>query len=156
MTEELKGIQRYYYRQYQNEYHTAYYVTPRGNAPLDVLNESGRFIVLTFDKDDDYIVVSNRRYYLNSSNSIKATNNVSQRICVVDLTELESGKSYEYDKKFKRSHTAVFANFDELKRIAQGQYKFNGSPYFKQNATWDEKAKKNTYTYTPSFPITML
>ena len=64
-TEKLQGIQRYYQRTRQGEYGNNYYIEPRETCPLYVLNSDDRFVVVTFDRDDNYVVVDNKRYYLN-------------------------------------------------------------------------------------------
>ena len=84
-TEKLQGIQRYYQRTRQGEYGNNYYIEPRETCPLYVLNSDDRFVVVTFDRDDNYVVVDNKRYYLNKYNSIKATDKIQQRVAVVDL-----------------------------------------------------------------------
>ncbi|WP_242362067.1 hypothetical protein [Limosilactobacillus antri] len=152
-TKELKGINRYYVRTQQNEYGNTYYLEPRETCPIDVLNDQERFIVVTFDKDDDYIVVNNKRYYLNRYNSIKATANVDQRLAIVDLNELQKSKSYDFSSKFKRSYTAMFKNFDELRNLAKIQYQSNGCPFFKQVAVYNKDTNKCKYVYEPSFDL---
>ncbi|WP_302499920.1 hypothetical protein [Limosilactobacillus reuteri] len=150
-TEKLQGIQRYYQRTKQSEYGNTYYLEPRETCPLYVLNSDDRFVVIIFDKDDNYIVVDNKRYYLNKYNSIKATDKISQRVAVVDLDELQKSKAYDYNRKFKHKYTAEFRSFEELKKLAMKQYERNGIPYVKQVAVYDEKTAKCSYVYEPSF-----
>ncbi|MCQ5120493.1 hypothetical protein, partial [Coprococcus eutactus] len=76
--------------------------------------------------DDNYIVVNNKRYYLNKYNSIKATDKIQQRVAVIDIDELQKSKTYDYNRKFKHKYTAEFRSFDELKRLAMQQYEING------------------------------
>ncbi|MBC8744743.1 hypothetical protein H5W18_09205 [Lactobacillus sp. Marseille-P7033] len=147
---ELKGIQRYYHRLMQNEYGNTYYIEPRETCPLDVLNDRQRFVILTFDKEDDYIVVDNRRYYLNKTTAIKATDNIKSRVAVVDLTELANAKSYPFEDRYRHQYTAQFDSFEELKRLANQQWLVNGSPYLKQVAQYDSTTKQTKYYYEPS------
>lgn len=150
MTEnkELKGIQRYYHRLYQTK--GSYYIEPRETCPLDVLNDRQRFVILTFDKEDDYIVVNNRRYYLNKTTAIKATADIKSRVAIVDLSELAHAKSYPFEAKYKRQYTTQFESFDELKQLAQQQWLVNGAPYIKQVAQYNSTTKKTKYYYEPS------
>ena len=150
-TEKLQGIQRYYTRTIQSEYANNYYIEPRETCPLYILNSDDRFVVLTFDKDDNYIVVDDKRYYLNKYNSIKATDKISQRVAVVDLDELEKSKAYPYSSKFSHRYTSTFESFDELRHLAMKQYERNGIPYVKQLAQYDEKTATCSYIYEPSF-----
>ena len=129
MTEELKGIQKYYTRTLQNEHGNTYYVEPREDCPLDVLNDRSRFVILTFDRDDGYVVIDNKRYY---------------------LKELKKSKPYDYKDKFKRHYTSCFKDFDELEKLAQNQWLTNGAPYFKQVALYNEKEQRCRYYYEPS------
>lgn len=149
------GISRYYERLLQNQHGNTYYVTPKDTCPLSILNEKQRFVALTFDKTDDYIVIANKRYYLNQHNSIKGTANLQQRYAIVDLHELAAGKSYKFDEKFKHEYTAIYASFDELKTIAAKQFEVNGLPYFKQVANYDANTKQCRYVYEPSFGTTV-
>ena len=146
----LKGIQHYYTRTRQGSHGNNYYLEPKQTCPVDVLNDKERFVILTFDKDDDYIVINNQRYYLNKYNSIKATDKIQQRVAIVDLKELKKSKPYKYDKKFDHEHTAKFDNFDELEKLAKQQWLVNGAPYVKQVALYNEKDKACRYYYEPS------
>ena len=146
----LKGIQHYYIRTRQGAHGNNYYLEPKQTCPVDVLNDKERFVILTFDKDDDYIVINNKRYYLNKYNSIKATDKIQQRVAIVDLKELKKSKSYKYDKKFDHEHTAKFANFDELEKLAKQQWLVNGAPYVKQVAMYNQKEQRCRYYYEPS------
>lgn len=146
----LKGIQRYYTRTYQGAQGNNYYIEPKDTCPIDVLNDKERFVILTFDKNDDYIVIDNQRYYLNKYNAIKATDKIQQRVAVVDLKELKKSKPYKYDKKFDHEHTAKFASFDELEKLAKQQWLTNGSPYVKQVAMYNQKEQRCRYYYEPS------
>lgn len=150
-TNKLQGIQRYYQRTIQGEYANNYYIEPRETCPLYILNSDDRFVVVPFDKNDNYIVVNNKRYYLNKYNSIKATDKISQRVAVVDLDELQKGKPYDFNPKFSHRFTSKFESFDELKRLAMKQYERNGIPYVKQLAQYDEKTATCSYIYEPSF-----
>ena len=87
-TNKLQGIQRYYQRTVQGEHANNYYIEPRETCPLYVLNSDDRFVVLTFDRNDNYVVVDNKRYYLNKYNSIKCTDKIKQRVAVVALGPL--------------------------------------------------------------------
>ena len=150
-TEKLQGIQRYYQRTRQGEYGNKYYIEPRETCPLYVLNSDDRFVVVTFDRDDNYVVVDNKRYYLNKYNSIKATDIIQQRVAVVDLDELQKSKGYPYSDKFSHRYTSVFESFDELKHLAMSQYERNGIPYVKQLAQYNENTATCSYVYEPSF-----
>lgn len=150
-TEKLQGIQRYYQRTRQGEYGNNYYIEPRETCPLYVLNSDDRFVVVTFDRDDNYVVVDNKRYYLNKYNSIKATDKIQQRVAIVDLDELQKSKGYPYSDKFSHRYTSVFESFDELKHLAMSQYERNGIPYVKQLAQYNENTATCSYVYEPSF-----
>ena len=150
-TNKLQGIQRYYTRTKQGEHGNTYYIEPRETCPLYVLNSDDRFVVLAFDRDDNYIVVDNKRYYLNKYNSIKATDKIQQRVAVVDLDELQKSKAYPYSSKFSHRYTSVFKSFDELKKLAMSQYKRNGIPYIKQIAQYNKNTSTCSYIYEPSF-----
>ena len=63
-TNKLQGIQRYYTRTIQGEHANTYYIEPRETCPMYILNSDDRFVVLAFDRDDNYIVVDDKRYYL--------------------------------------------------------------------------------------------
>lgn len=147
---EIKGIQRYYTRTRQNKYGNTYYVEPSNDCPLDVLNKDNKFIILTFDKRDKYIVVSGKRYYLNKYNAIKCTDKRNCRVAIVDLDELEAGKGYEYKEDFKHQYTAIFDSFNELRQLAKEQYAVNGSPYIKQVAIYNKDMNSCKYYYEPS------
>lgn len=150
-TEKLQGIQRYYQRTKQSEYGNTYYLEPRETCPLYVLNSDDRFVVIIFDKDDNYIVVDNKRYYLNKYNSIKATDKIQQRVAIVDLDELQKGKPYDFNPNFSHRYTSSFKSFDELKRLAMKQYERNGVPFVKQVAVYNEETATCSYIYEPSF-----
>ena len=150
-TEKLQGIQRYYTRTVQGEYANNYYIEPKETCPLYILNSDDRFVVVTFDKDDNYIVVNNKRYYLNKYNSIKATDKISQRVAIVDLDELQKGKPYDFNLNFSHRYTSSFESFDELRHLAMKQYESNGIPYVKQVAVYNEKTATCSYIYEPSF-----
>lgn len=150
-TNKLQGIQRYYTRTVQGEFGNTYYIEPRETCPLYVLNSDNRFVIVTFDRDDNYIVVNNKRYYLNKYNSIKATDKIQQRVAVVDLDELQKSKAYPYSSKFSHRYTSSFKSFDELRHLAMQQYERNGIPYIKQIAVYDEKTATCSYVYEPSF-----
>lgn len=150
-TEKLQGIQRYYQRTKQGEYGNTYYLEPREVCPLYILNSDDRFVIVTFDKDDNYIVVNNKRYYLNKYNSIKCTDKIQQRVAIVDLDELKKSKTYDYNSNFKHKYTSKFKSFNELKKLAMKQYETNGVPYIKQVARYNEETKKISYIYEPSF-----
>lgn len=93
---KLQGIQRYYHRLRQSENGSDYYIEPHESCPIDVLNRPDKFVILTFDKDDDYIVVNNQRYYLTKRVAVKATDKINRRIAVVDIDELEQSKPYTF------------------------------------------------------------
>ncbi|MCC4439731.1 hypothetical protein [Limosilactobacillus reuteri] len=150
-TEKLQGIQRYYQRTIQGEHGNNYYIEPKETCPLYILNSDDRFVVIAFDKDDNYIVVDNKRYYLNKYNSIKATDKIQQRVAVVDLDELQKSKSYPYSNNFKHKYTSEFRSFDELKHLAMVQYERNGVPFVKQITQYDKNTGKISYIYEPSF-----
>lgn len=151
--EDRQGIARYYQRTQQGQYGNCYYIEPRETCPMDVLNDQSRFVVVTFDKLDGYIVVAGKRYYLTRRNSIKGTDKVSSRVAVVDLKELAKTKPYDFDAKFARRYTTRFKDFNELKELAKQQWLENGSPYVKQTAMYNENTKKCSYYYSPSFSL---
>ena len=150
-TEKLQGIQRYYQRTKQGEFGNTYYIEPRETCPLCVLNSDDRFVIVAFDRDDNYIVVDNKRYYLNKYNSVKCTDKISQRVAVVDLDELQKGKPYDFNPNFSHRYTSTFESFDELKRLAMQQYERNGIPFIKQIAVYNEETATCSYVYEPSF-----
>ena len=150
-TNKLQGIQRYYTRTVQSEFGNTYYIEPRETCPLYVLNSDDRFVIVAFDRDDNYIVVNDKRYYLNKYNSIKATDKIQQRVAVIDLDELQKSKAYPFSSKFSHRYTSKFESFDELKRLAMQQYERNGISYIKQLAQYDEKTAQCSYIYEPSF-----
>ena len=150
-TNKLQGIQRYYQRTIQGEHGNTYYIEPRESCPLYVLNSDDRFVIVTFDKDDNYIVIDNKRYYLNKYNSIKATDKIQQRVAIVDLDELQKSKAYPFSSNFSHRFTSTFESFDELKKLAMKQYESNGVPFVKQVAVYDEKTAQCSYVYEPSF-----
>lgn len=147
----LVGIQRYYHRLVQNQHGNSYYVTPRDDCPLEVLNDSERFVVITFDADDNYIVVNNMRHYLTKNVAMKGTNKIRQRVAVVDIKELAKTKGYVYKEKFARKYTFRVDSFEQLKSVARQQYQSNGSPFFKQVALYDKETNTCRYKYEPSF-----
>lgn len=150
-TNKLQGIQRYYQRTKQGEYSNNYYIEPRETCPLYVLNSDDRFVVVPFDRDDNYIVVDDKRYYLNKYNSVKATDKIQQRVAVVDLDELQKSKAYPYSSKFSHRYTSSFKSFDELRHLAMKQYESNGVPFVKQVAVYNEETATCSYIYEPSF-----
>lgn len=141
----LQGIQRYYHRLRQSQSGSDYYIEPRTSCPIDVLNRQDKFVILTFDKDDDYIVIDNKRYYLTKRVAVKATDKLQRRIAVVDLDELEQSKAYPFEEKFTRQNTLKVESFDDLRKLAKDQYSVNGSPFIKQIL------RQNRYYYEPSF-----
>lgn len=150
-TNKLQGIQRYYQRTRQGEHGNNYYIEPRETCPLYILNSDDRFVIVAFDKDDNYIVVDNKRYYLNKYNSIKCTDKIQQRVAIVDLDELQKSKAYPYSDRFSHRFTSSFESFDELRHLAMKQYESNGVPFIKQVAIYDEKTATCSYVYEPSF-----
>lgn len=150
-TNKLQGIQRYYTRTVKGEHSNNYYIEPRESCPLYVLNSDDRFVIVTFDKADNYIVVNNKRYYLSKYNSIKATDKISQRVAVLDLDELKKSKAYLFSSKFSHRYTSSFESFDELRNLAMSQYERNCIPYIKKIAQYDEKTATCSYIYEPSF-----
>lgn len=150
-TNKLQGIQRYYTRTIQSEHGNNYYIEPRETCPMYILNSDDRFVIVTFDKDDNYIVVKNKRYYLNKYNSVKATDKIQQRVAVIDLDELQKSKGYPFSDRFSHRYTSTFESFDELKRLAMQQYERNGIPFIKQIAVYNEETATCSYVYEPSF-----
>lgn len=151
--EDRQGIARYYQRTQQGQYGNCYYIEPKETCPMNILNDTERFVVVTFDKLDNYIVVSGKRYYLDRRNSIKGTDHVRSRVAVIDLHELKNSKAYDFDNKFCRRYTARFKDFDELKELAKQQWLENGSPYVKQTAMYNADTQKCSYYYSPSFSL---
>lgn len=142
---KLQGIQRYYHRLRQSENGSDYYIEPRESCPINVLNRPDKFVILTFDKDDDYIVVNNQRYYLTKRVAVKATDKINRRIAVVDIDELEQSKPYTFKEKFTRQNTLKVDSFGQLRKLARDQFSTNGAPYVKQ------LLRDNHYYYEPSF-----
>lgn len=147
----LTGIARFYHRRRIDDHGASYYVEARELCPLNVLNDEDRFCVVTFDHDDDYIVVGNQRVYLTPNNSIKCTSNVECRLAVIDLYELEHTKRYEFDDKFAHTYTNYFDSMDELRKIARDQYSKGGAVWIKQSALYDAKADRCSYYYSTSY-----
>lgn len=147
----LTGIARFYHRRRLDDHGASYYVEARELCPLDVLNQANRFLVVTFDQADDYIVVANKRVYLTPNNSIKCTANVECRLAVVDLDELEHTKRYDYDEKFAHAYTNYYDSMDELRQIARDQYSRGGAVWIKQSAIYDAKADRCSYYYSTSY-----
>lgn len=139
------GIQRYYHRLRQSENGSDYYIEPRNTCPINILNCDNKFAVITFDRDDDYIVVDNKRYYLTKQVAIKGTNKLQRRIAVVDIDEMEQSKSYKFDEKFTRQYTLKVDSFDQLRQLAMDQFEKNGAPFIKQ------LLRDGHYLYEPSF-----
>ena len=150
-TKPLTGISRYYHRRRLDDHGASYYVEPRELCPLSVLNDEDRFLVVTFDHDDDYIVVAGKRVYLTPENSIKCTSNIECRLAVIDLDELEHSKQYDYDDKFAHAYTNIFDSFDELRQIASSQYAEGGAVWIKQSAIYDAKTDRCSYYYSTSY-----
>lgn len=147
----LSGIQRFYHRRRLDDHGASYYVEARELCPLSVLNDEDRFLVVTFDQADDYIVVANHRVYLTPENSIKCTSNIECRLAVIDLDELEHSKQYDYDDKFAHTYTNMFDSFDELRKIASSQYNKGGAVWIKQSALYDAKTDRCSYYYSTSY-----
>lgn len=150
-TKPLSGIQRFYHRRRLDDHGASYYVEARELCPLSVLNDEDRFLVVSFDHDDDYIVVGNHRVYLTPKNSIKCTSNIACRLAVIDLDELEHAKKYDYDDKFAHAYTNIFNSFDELRKIAHDQYSKGGAVWIKQSAIYDAKNDRCDYYYSTSY-----
>lgn len=144
-------IQRFYTRTRQGKYGNSYYLEPSEMCPLDVLKDKRRFVILTFDKADDYVVISGRRYYLNRWNSLKCTDKEQRRVAVVDIKALKESKDYPYDSKYRHKHTLEVDSFSILEAEAERQYSYNGLPYVRQIARYDKKANVCSYVYEPSF-----
>lgn len=153
MQTKQQTIVQFYERKSLNKFGNTYVIKMRANVSLDVLNDDNRFVVVCFDRDDNYVVVANKRYYLTHVNSIKCTDKIRQRVALVDVDSLEHSHAYDFDKKFARNFTAQFANFDELRKLAKQQYDANGTVSIKQIATYDTVSKKCTYAYEPSYFI---
>ena len=146
----LTGIARYYHRRRLDDHGASYYVEAR---ELCLLNTHDRFIVVTFDHDDDYIVVAGKRVYLTPANSIKCTSNIACRLAVVDLDELEHSKRYDFDDKFAHAYTNYYDSMDELRQIARSQYDKGGAVWIKQSAIYDAKADRCDYYYSTSYKV---
>lgn len=150
-TKPLSGIARFYHRRRLDDHGASYYIEARELCPLFVLNTPDRFLVVTFDHDDDYIVVAGKRVYLTPTNSIKCTSNIACRLAVVDLDELEHSKRYDFDDKFAHTYTNYFDSFDELRKIARDQYSRGGAVWIKQSALYDAKTDRCSYYYSTSY-----
>lgn len=144
-------IERYYSRTQQGAHGNNYYLEPSDMCPIEIMQVRNRFVILTFDKQDDYVVIANKRYYLNRHNSLKCTNKTSRRVAVVDLEALKKSKGYPYDQKYKHDHTLEVQDFSTLEAEAERQYSYNGLPYIKQLAKYDPKKNICSYYYEPSF-----
>lgn len=151
MQTKSQAISQFYERKSLTKFGNTYVIQPRANAPLNILNTADRFVVLCFDRDDNYVVVANKRYYLDRSNSIKCTDKLQQRVALVDIDNLEHSHAYDFDKKFTRDFTAQFSDFDELRKLAKQQYSASGTVSIKQIAQYDAASKKCTYSYQPSY-----
>lgn len=147
----LTGISRYYHRRRLDQHGASYYVEARELCPLSVLNDEDRFLVVTFDHDDDYIVVAGKRVYLTPENSIKCTSNIECRLAVIDLDELDHTKRYDYDDKFAHAYTNYYDSMDELRQIARSQYNEGGAVWIKQSAIYNAKADRCSYHYSTSY-----
>lgn len=44
-----------------------------------------RFVIVAFDKQDNYLVINDKRYYLNKYNAIRGTDKIQQRVALVDI-----------------------------------------------------------------------
>lgn len=148
---DKSDIERFYKRTRQGKYGNCYYLEPSEMCPLDVLQDKRRFVVLTFDKVDDYIVVAGKRYYLNRWNALKCTDKTSRRVAVVDIKALKASKGYPYDAKYRHEHTLEVDNFSTLEAEAERQYSYNGLPYIRQVAKYGQKSNVCSYVYEPSF-----
>lgn len=144
-------IERFYTRTKQGQYGNTYYIEPSDMCPINILQEKRRFVILTFDKQDGYIVVAGKRYYLNRHNSLKCTDRTARRVAVVDLQALKKSKGYPYDKKYRHEHTLEVDSFGTLESEAERQYSYNGLPYIRQIAKYDAKSNVCSYLYEPSF-----
>lgn len=154
MEKQVKSdIQRFYTRTCQGSYGNNYYLEPGPMCPLDVLQDKKRFIVLTFDKADDYVVIDNQRYYLNKHNSLKCTDKRSCRVAVVDLKALKDSKPYPFKSEYKHEHTLIVDSFETLETEAARQYSYNGSPYVKQISKYNPKSNTCSCYYEPSFQV---
>lgn len=151
MQTKQANITQLYERKSLNKYGNTYVIKPRANAPLNILNTADRFVVLCFDRDDNYVVVANKRYYLTHVNAIKCTDKIRQRVALVDIDNLEHSNAYDFDNKFTRDFTAQFSDFDELRKLAKQQYSASGTVSIKQIAQYDAASKKCTYSYQPSY-----
>ena len=144
-------IEKLYTRTRQGKYGNCYYLEPSDMCPINILQEKRRFVILTFDKQDDYIVVAGKRYYLNRHNSLKCTDKTARRVAVVDIEALKESKGYPYDAKYRHEHTLEVQDFSTLEKEAERQYSYNGLPYIKQLAKYDPKKNLCSYYYEPSF-----
>lgn len=148
---QKSDIEKFYTRTKQGKYGSCYYLEPSEMCPINILQEKRRFVILTFDKSDGYIVVSGKRYYLNRHNSLKCTDKTQRRIAVVDLEALKKSKGYPYDKKYRHEHTLEVQDFATLEAEAERQYSYNGLPYIRQIAKYDANSNVCSYLYEPSF-----
>lgn len=148
---QKSDIQRYYSRTQQGAHGNNYYLEPSDMCPIEIMQVRNRFVILTFDKADGYIVVAGKRYYLNRHNSLKCTDKTARRVAVVDLEALKKSKGYPYDKKYRHEHTLEVDSFSTLEKEAERQYSYNGLPYIKQLAKYDPKKNLCSYYYEPSF-----
>ncbi|MCC4501818.1 hypothetical protein [Limosilactobacillus reuteri] len=153
MQTKQQTISQFYERKSLNKYGNTYVIQPRADCSLNVLNTADRFVVLCFDRDDNYIVIANKRYYLDRNNAIKCTNKIRQRVALIDVNSLEHSNAYDFDNKFAREFTAQFSDFDELRKLAKQQYDANGTVSIKQIAQYDTVSKSCTYAYEPSYFI---
>lgn len=144
-------ISKYYQRQVLNKHGNTYIIQPRSTAPMDVLNDQHRFAILAIDPADDYIVVNNKRYYLNKFNSMKCAKNVAPRVVLVDINQLKQTKAYDFNDKYSRKYTLKFDSWQQLEQTAEEQWQLGGTPWVKQTAIWNKETQSCTYTYQLSF-----
>lgn len=142
-----ENISSYYQRNRWNKYGNSYYLMPKDDVPMAVLNNPTRFLIVTFDQKDNYIVIGNQRYYLNKFNSIKCTPNDRVRTAIVDLDALNETKVYPFKSKYRNKYTTEFRNFDELRSLAKDQWKHGGTPWVRQQAVYDRKTNECRYYY---------
>lgn len=144
-------IERFYTRTKQGKYGNCYYLEPSEVCPINIMQVRNRFVILTFDKTDGYIVVAGKRYYLNRHNSLKCTDKTARRVAVVDIEALKKSKGYPYESKYRHKHTLEVDSFSTLEEEAERQYSYNGLPYIRQIAKYDAKSNVCSYLYEPSF-----
>ena len=129
----LKGIKEVYVIKDDNSKGTSYHTQLRQrNLNKEKAERKDNFVILEIG-NNDYIVVNNKRYYLNFMNCIRC-----QNIAIFDIDELEKTKSYAFDQKYLTDDLNVISDFNELRISAKEQYALRGAlPQIQVIREWD-------------------